>query len=205
MNAVLARLKEMLLGWGCIGLVYDTSNRWQGIGQVLQPGPIDRLIPFDPAGVWLYLSFFLLIPIAYFRCPEHRLPWLRNAFQISALTAGVVFLAWPTTLSYPVDSGSTLSSSLLATLTQVDSMQNCFPSLHMALTVLAVWALHDERRPAKNALFWLWGLGIAFSIIQLRRHLFIDLAAGTALGLAAGGLCRRFFRRPIRIEEGAHP
>lgn len=202
MNSALFRLKQMLLGWGGVGLIYNTADRWQGVGQVLQPGPIDRLIPFDPAGVWLYLSFFLLIPAAYFSCPEKRLIWLRSAFQLAALTAGAIFLAWPTTLSYPADSGGTLSSTLLATLTQVDSVQNCFPSLHMALTVLAVWALHDEQRPAKNALFWLWGLGIAFSIIQLRRHLFIDLLAGVALGLVVGWLCQRFLSFPARPQEG---
>lgn len=202
MNSTLFRLKQMLLGWGCVGLIYNSSDRWQGAGLVLQPGPIDRLIPFDPAGVWLYLSFFLLIPAAYFNCPENRLIWLRSAFQLAALTAGAVFLAWPTTLSYPADPGGTLSSTLLAALTQVDSAQNCFPSLHMALTVLAIQALHDDGRPVKNALFWLWGLGIAFSIIQLRRHLFIDLAAGTGLGLAVGALCRRYLPAAGRLEEG---
>lgn len=203
MNNALFRLKQMLLGWGFVGLIYNTSDRWQGVGSVLQPGLIDQLIPFDSAGVWLYLSFFLLIPAAYLNCPEKRLIWLRNAFQLAALTAGAIFLAWPTTLSYPPDPGGTLSSTLLTALTQVDSVQNCFPSLHMALTVLAVWALHDDQRPVKNALFWLWWLGIAFSIIQLRRHLFIDLAAGTGLGLAAGWLCRRYLSYPARLQEGA--
>jgi len=202
MNSALLRLKQMLLGWGFVGLVYNTSDRWQAAGLVLQPGPIDRLIPFDPAGVWLYLSFFALIPIAYFRCPEYRLIRLRTGFQLAALSAGAVFLAWPTTLSYPADPGGTLSSTLLAGLTWVDSAQNCFPSLHMALTVLAILALHDPRRPAKNAFFWLWGIGIAFSIIQLRRHLFIDLAAGTGLGLAVGWLCRRYLPAAGRLEEG---
>lgn len=203
MNNILFRLKQMLLGWGGVGLIYHTADRWQGLGQVLQPGPIDRLIPFDPAGVWLYLSFFLLIPAAYLSCPEKRLIWLRNAFLLAALSAGAVFLAWPTTLSYPADPGGSLSSTLLAALTQVDSAQNCFPSLHMALTVLAIWALHDAERPAKNALFRLWGLGIAYSIIELRRHLFIDLAAGTGLGLAVGWLCRRYLPAAERLEKGA--
>jgi membrane-associated phospholipid phosphatase len=202
MNSALFRLKQMLLGWGGVGLIYHIADRWQGVGSVLQPGPIDRLIPFDPAGVWLYLSFFLLIPAAYFACPEKRLIWLRSAFLLAALMAGAFFLAWPTTLSYPADPGGTLSSTLLAALSQVDSAQNCFPSLHMALTVLAVWALHDEQRPTKNALFWLWGLGIAFSIIQLRRHLFIDLAAGVALGLLVGWLGQRYLPATGRLEEG---
>jgi len=203
MNNTVFRLRQMLLGWGCVGLIYNSTDRWQAPGTVLQPGAIDRLIPFDPAGVWLYLSFFLLIPLAYLAGPTERLRWLRTAFQLSALAAGAVFMAWPTTLSYPPNDGNSLSSSLLAALTSIDSAQNCFPSLHMALTVLAIWALHDARQPAKNVLFWLWGLAIAFSIIQLRRHLFIDLVSGTGLGLAVGWLCQRFVNPPSRLEEGA--
>jgi len=186
MNNTVFRLRQMLLGWGCVGLLYNSADRWQAPGTVLQPGAIDRLIPFDPSAVWLYLSFFLLIPVAYLACPTERLRWLRTSFQLSALAAGAVFMAWPTTLSYPPNDGNSLSSSLLAALTSIDSAQNCFPSLHMALTVLAVW-----------------GLAIAFSIIHLRRHLFIDLVSGTGLGLAVGWLCHRFVKLPTRLEEGA--
>lgn len=202
MNDIVFRLWQMLLGWGCVGLIYDSADRWQRAGTVLQPGAIDRLIPFDPAGVWLYLSFFLIVPLAYLACPAERLRWLRTSFQLSALTAGAVFMAWPTTLSYPPSQGDSLSSSLLAALSRIDSAQNCFPSLHMALTVLAIWALHDARQPARNAFFWLWGLAIAFSIVQLRRHLCIDMLAGSALGLGIGWLCRLYVAIPARLEEG---
>lgn len=202
MNDALYRLKQLLLGWGCVGLIYNTADRWQAPGSLQEPGPVDGLIPFDPAGIWLYLSFFLLVPLAYFTCPANRLVWLRSTFQGAALAAGAVFLAWPTTLSYPAIPAETLSSVLLAGLTRVDSAQNCFPSLHMALTVLAIQALHDRQRPLKNAALWLWGLGIAFSIIQLRRHLFIDLAAGVGLGLAIGWACRRCLPVAAKLLKG---
>ena len=199
------RLSQMLFGWGFVGLVYNVTDRWQGTGYVLRPGAIDLLIPFDPVGIWLYLSFFLLIPAAYFYCPQARLPWLRSGFQLSALIAGIIFMSFPTTLAYPAAPAGSLSSTLLATLASIDSPQNCFPSLHMALTVLAVGALHDSTRPTKTALLWIWGAGIAFSIIQLRRHLLVDVTAGTGLGLLSGWLCRRYFNFSQRLEEGARP
>lgn len=191
MNPLLFRFRQMLLGWGFVGIVYHLTDRFQGPGQVLEPGFIDHLIPFSPHAVWTYLSFFLIIPFAFLRCPAERLRWLRSSFQVAALAAGTVFLLWPTTLAYPDYSAAGLSSTLLAGLLAVDSAQNCFPSLHMALTVLAILALHDPRRPGRNLLLWAWGGLIGFSILQLRRHLCIDLAAGVALGLTAGWLCRR--------------
>jgi membrane-associated phospholipid phosphatase len=202
MNNALYRLKQMSLGWGSVGLIYYVTDYWQGVGTQLQPGPIDHLISFNPHSIWLYMSFFLIIPTAYLGCSIQRIIWLRAAMQLSALSAGAIFLAWPTTLTYPPNPGSSLSSILLAALTRIDSAQNCFPSLHMALTVLAIWALHDAQRPVKNAMFWLWGLAIAFSIVQLRRHLFIDLLAGTTLGLTIGLLCQRCIPATSGLEEG---
>lgn len=196
------RLRQMLFGWGSVGVVYNLSDRFQGAGQVLEPGFIDRLIPYSPHAVWPYLSFFLIIPLAFLAGPAERLRWLRSAFQVAALAAGAVFMLWPTTLAYPDYSAGGLSGTLLAGLLAVDSPQNCFPSLHMALTTLAILALLDPRRPLRNLLLWAWGALIGLSILQLRRHLAIDLAAGVALGIAAAWLCRRWLA-PTTLTQGA--
>jgi membrane-associated phospholipid phosphatase len=37
----------------------------------------------------------------------------------------------------------------------------------------------------------LWALAIAFSILQLRRHLLVDLASGALLAFLAGWLAQR--------------
>ncbi|HOI51807.1 MAG TPA: hypothetical protein PLN02_05475, partial [Azonexus sp.] len=129
MTSTAFRLRQMLFGWGGVGLVYNLSDRFQGPGLVLEPGFIDRLIPYSPHAVWPYLSFFLIVPLAFLTCPAGRLRWLRSAFQVAALAAGTVFMLWPTTLAYPDYSVSGLSGRLLAGLLAVDSPQNCFPSL----------------------------------------------------------------------------
>lgn len=191
MRMIVYRLWQMLLGWGLVGIVYTLTDRLQSTGTVLPPSAIDRGIPFSPTAIWLYLSFFIIVPLGYLLAPIERVKWLRAAMQLAAVGAGAIYLLWPTTLVYPQDKGDGLSSQLLAALTQVDSLQNCLPSLHMALTVLAVWALSDKQRKVRSALLMVWALAIAFSILQLRRHLLVDLVSGALLAFIAGWVVQR--------------
>ncbi|WP_413528617.1 phosphatase PAP2 family protein [Rahnella inusitata] len=193
------RLLQMLLGWGSVGVVYHLSDAFQRAGIVLMPSVIDRAIPFSPTAIWLYLSFFLIIPLAYLTCPANRLRWLRNSMMLTALLSGVVYMLWPTTLVYPPFTQDTLSGRMLKSLTDIDSPQNCLPSLHMALTVLSVWAVSGENR-WKTAAYVLWCLAIGFSILQLRRHLFVDLLSGATLALGVGALLWRF----MLISQSSH-
>ncbi|QLK60906.1 inositol phosphorylceramide synthase [Enterobacteriaceae bacterium Kacie_13] len=198
------RLWHMLVGWGAVGVVYQLTDAFQKPGIMLVPSYIDRAIPFNPAGIWLYLSFFLIIPLAYLTCPVNRLRWLRNSMMVTALLSGVVYMFWPTTMAYPALTQNTLSGRLLTRLADVDSTQNCLPSLHMALTVLSVWAVSSSNR-WKTGIYVLWSLAIAFSILQLRRHLFVDLISGTALALGVGALLWRLrFVSRSGQKESAH-
>lgn len=70
--------------------------------------------------------------------------------QISALVAGVFYLLWPTTMHYPSFDQMGISAGALNRLIAIDSSQNCFPSLHAALTLLAVWAI-AKREPLADA------------------------------------------------------
>ncbi|WP_422762877.1 phosphatase PAP2 family protein [Pectobacterium zantedeschiae] len=185
-GTMLLRLKALLFGWGSVGVVYQLSAQFQGQGTVLPPSIVDEWIPFSPSAIWLYLSFFIIIPLSYLSCPMTRLAGLRRATQLTALIAGIVYLTFPTTMTYPQVVGDDLSARLLQLLQRIDSPQNCLPSLHIALTVLAVWAMSDSQQKVKTGLYLLWGAAIAFSILQLRRHLFIDLVTGAMLAGMVG-------------------
>lgn len=141
MSNSLLRLKQMLLGWGTVGVIYNFSDYLQGEGYQLTPSIIDNLIAFSPSAVWLYLSFFFIVPLGYLSTPLCHLRWLARSMQISALVAGVFYLLWPTTMHYPSFDQMGISAGALNRLIAIDSSQNCFPSLHAALTLLAVWAI----------------------------------------------------------------
>ncbi len=187
MNPLLyARLRAMLLGWGSVGLAYSLGAALHAPGRVIAETAIDRALPFTPAAVWPYLSFFALVPLAYLACAPHRLRGLQRSMQLCALVCAVCFVLWPTTLDYPALQGDGLSLALLRTLAGSDSSHNCLPSLHGALSLLAVAALWVPGRPLRQLGLLAWGLALAASIVMARRHLALDLGAGIALGIAAG-------------------
>ncbi|MGF6245209.1 hypothetical protein P3T42_006987 [Paraburkholderia sp. GAS38] len=200
---VLARLRFMLLGWGAVGVAYTTGRVLSGTPILLPETALDRLIPFNPAGVWLYLSFFLLVPLAFLTTDAARVPRLARAMQLCAVVSAVIFVLWPTTLHYPPIPSGAAGASLLDGLIASDSAQNCFPSLHGALTLLCVAALCSRRRPVASVLAVLWGFGIGWSVIQTRRHLAIDLGAGMLLGCASGWLVAHLSR--LRDRRATSP
>ncbi|MBC8951406.1 phosphatase PAP2 family protein [Xenorhabdus sp. PB62.4] len=195
------RLLCCLLGWGMVGGVYQLTASYQMKGYdqatILPLSVIDQWIAFSSNGVWLYLSFFLLIPLAYLFCPLSRVRWLMFAMQGCALFSGLIYLLYPTTLDYPLIVGDKIADRVLAYLITIDSAQNCLPSLHASLTVLSVYVLWQKEQKVRRLLWLMWGVLIVFSIIQLRRHLFIDLMAGVLTAVIVGILCQLILRSVV--------
>lgn len=204
MNETCCRLKALLLGWGSVGVVYAATDVLQHAGYKLPPMWVDTLMDFSPSAIWLYLSFFILIPLGYFLTPLSQVKCLMRATQLAALFAGAIYLAWPSTMDYPTVSGEGVSVDMLRLLLAVDSPQNCFPSLHMALTLLMVWGISQRGQWHYTLGTMIWGAAIAVSILQLRRHLFIDLLGGTALALLAGVLAVKITTRRVTQKALRH-
>ena len=195
------RLQQMILGWGPVALVYFSTGYLPSGSTILQENWLDQMIPFSAAAIWLYMAFFVLIPYAYCRMDLKNIQWLRNAMLTSTAIAGVVFIVYPTSLHYPHVQDSGFNERLLALLAWVDTGKNCLPSLHGALTILCVWALLSREKPLQSLLAVIAGIGIFFSIIQLRRHLSTDLSAGILTGLVAGWLCSQPYGRSTTISR----
>ncbi|MCZ9165655.1 phosphatase PAP2 family protein [Escherichia albertii] len=86
----------------------------------------------------------------------------------------------------------------------IDSSQNCFPSLHAALTLLAVWAIAKKDNRWLTLMSVVWAIAIAFSILQLRRHLFIDLVGGALLASGCGWIAARLDMRNKQERKTNH-
>ena len=180
---LLNRIQHLAWSWCTVGFIYGTTRFAPGNQWIIPETTLDKLIPFNPQGIWFYLAFFLYVPLAFLVAPAERVLTLRYAVQISAAISGLVFIFFPTSISYPQTTGDDIHSTALGLLTFIDTRQNCLPSLHAALTFLCLLSLWDWK--AKLRTFFFTGIAcmIGFSIIQLRRHLSIDVAAGLLVGI----------------------
>jgi membrane-associated phospholipid phosphatase len=207
---VRTRLGMMAAGWGAVGLCYSIGRFAPGTAHVLHESALDRLVPFDASMIWLYLSFFLFVPVAYLCALPERLGPLTRAMQCAAVLAGITFVAWPTTLVYPLVPAAATGAAALGALIDVDSTRNCLPSLHGALTLLCMIAMWRRARPWRTGLMCIWGLAIMWSVVAARRHLIVDLGAGLMLGVLCAGLVARLSAKanePAQINPNpeAHP
>ena len=151
---------------------------------------LDRLVPFQPATLGLYLSlwFYVSLPPTLLRARPALFAygWIAGGVAVTGLA---IFLVWPTAM--PVSTGiEWIRYPGFTWLKSVDAAQNACPSLHVAFAVFSgVWLDRILRvMPVGRwvrGLSVLWGLGIVYSPIATRQHVAVDVIAGMALGLLA--------------------
>ena len=159
---------------------------------------LDRLIPFQPGAVYLYLSLWLYVSLAPALLAD-RLELVSYVLAAAALSGigFAVFLFWPTAVPRPGVEWP--QSSAFAFLKSVDASGNACPSMHVAFAVFtAVWFEHllwqmGAGLPVRMC-NWLWCLGILYSTVAIRQHVVIDVLAGAALGAAVAAVSMRLIR-----------
>lgn len=178
------RLTKLCIGWLTAGIIYVLSGFITRAVWIVPETYIDTLIPFDPAGIWLYLAFYIYIPYAFLVADAARVNPMALAFVISAVISGIVFMIIPSSMVYPKVQSDGYSTLILNFVMQTDTPQNCLPSLHGSLLTICTMAIWDERKRIRNVACLLMTLFMYYAIIQVRRHLFIDLVAGIGTGVA---------------------
>lgn len=149
---------------------------------------VDRLVPFQPAMLWPYLSLWLYVGVA---------PGLQRGFwqllayglwMVGLLGAGLaIFYFWPTAV--PPSGIDRTPYPGFAMLEGVDASGNACPSMHVAVAVFTAVRLAAVLREIGAPAWprWLnlaWVALIAWSTVAVRQHVALDVLAGAALGLA---------------------
>jgi membrane-associated phospholipid phosphatase len=145
----------------------------------------DRLIPFTPQALWIYLSIYWLVPIGPFLM-NSRKQILRYAIGVVLIgfIAELVFIAWPTTAPRPAVAGTDMAYRVLTT---VDNPFHAFPSLHAAFSIYsALWGGAVLRDMGKSRwwtlLLWIWAALILYATLATKQHRAVDIFAGSVLG-----------------------
>ena len=176
----------LLAAWG--GLPYQLIQKID-FSKVITVPPIriDYLIPVNFDSVWVYHSWIFL-PIAVGFIIDRwellkRFAW--SMFAVNAVSF-IIFLCVPTAVPRPTDLAD--APLLYLWTIQMDEPTNACPSLHASVTVLstifAVILLGRFRWAwGWRGLTVVWAVGILWSTLATRQHVFIDIAAGGLLGI----------------------
>ncbi|MGV3612204.1 MAG: phosphatase PAP2 family protein [Fluviicola sp.] len=175
------RLCYLVISWLSCGLIYIASGFVKGTNWIIPETPIDQFIPFNPQGIWLYLGFYVYIPYTFITVKESLVKRITFAFVITACISGVLFFCLPSSIVFPAFKNDGLSASLLAFISENDTEQNCFPSMHASLITLCLFANWDRKNWIRTITCTSITLLMYYCIIAVRRHVFIDLAAGIVL------------------------
>jgi len=205
-DARLALWKKVLLAAAASAVnavLYLVPNHVQVTEPTLLPWtPLDAAVPFVPATLWIYVSDYALVASAFLlmRTWGEAKEFARAYFALLVL-GSAVHLAWPTTFpreAFPLV-GEGLTVRVFALLRQIDLPTSCLPSMHVAGSYLAAFALWRHRRGVFT-LYTSWATAVAVSTLTAKQHYAIDVVAGLAL---AAVLWAAFFGAPAQRSRPA--
>ena len=158
---------------------------------------IDRIAPFMPWTFLIYTSDYVLIFLVLILLDkrEHVNSFARMAFGV-LVCCGLFFLFLPTAYPRPLypEVDNILVAGAMKFIAVADNPNNCFPSMHIALTGVSSWAIRFFSRRLHLG-FWLWTLAIYISTLTTKQHYFLDILGGIVVMVAIASLEWRLFER----------
>jgi membrane-associated phospholipid phosphatase len=145
--------------------------------------PLDAAIPFVPAAVWAYVSWY---PSAFllFLAPRDEFRRLSLAVFVAFFVCSVAHLLWPVSIARPaLDGLEGASASVLRALYALDPPVSLFPSFHAAIAPILL-----QLRPGSRALqlgLVVWMAAICVSCVLVKQHYALDVLFGLVVGVIA--------------------
>lgn len=143
--------------------------------------PGETSIPFLPWTFIIYISVFIQGAIILRILPKSMLK------KILPFAGGMVFVALIIFLFFPIEYPRmfyTTTSPLIHLFRLTDGPGNCFPSLHVGITMLLSFCyMLVEESTRKRTLMWIWTTAICVSVLTTKQHYIIDILGGIAISL----------------------
>lgn len=147
--------------------------------------PGEENIPFIAFFIFGYILVYLSVFLLYFIIDDIE-DFRRTAMAYLAVTTihYILFLIFPVRCDMRPDLSGLegISAGVTRFFYFIDKPQNCFPSLHMAYSVLAMlvsWRKHYCMR----VIFAVMAVLVGISVILVKQHYIMDVIAGAAAAL----------------------
>ena len=147
---------------------------------------VDRSIPFVPEFLVIYFGCYVFWAVNYILIARQD---RRSVYQfftgdsISRCVCLVFFLAFPTTNTRPLITGSGLWNQAALWLYSIDAADNLFPSIHC----LVSWFCYLGIRGRKEIPRWYQSVSMVIAILVFastlltKQHVIVDVAGGILL------------------------
>src|SRR3989344_1650059 len=180
----------LLVGLAGISLYIIINRRTPSI--TLEPGPVDKYVPFVPTFVVPYLLLFpfLLFTLIILWPTEYRDAFLLSC-TIAAWTGGLTWFLLPLGIRRPEIVPEGIASHIVAWIYRIDANTTTFPSAHVYFALIAAFFLTDAF-PAFSPLWWILGLLISISTVFVKQHYVVDFVAGSLWAAGSIGLALFF-------------
>lgn len=147
--------------------------------------PIEASIPFVPEFSIVYISLYPLMGFSILLFLKKDFRILFQLLSSEVVIAGLIFLAFPSRISYPPNLDSGGSSHLFRFADTLNLTYNAFPSLHVAFACTIARYYYRRLSPLFAATVVIWTTGIACSTLLLHQHHLLDVFAGAILARIA--------------------
>ena len=141
----------------------------------------ERQVPLTPEFVFIYLTIYptFLLPFLFI----HQKDFFR-LFSFAYITVMcvcyLVYLVYPVSINRPELVVHSFSTWVLGIVYGADRPWNCFPSLHVAMSLLAALTIFEVHR-IRGMLTLLLTFWIAFSTVLIKQHYVLDVVAAMLL------------------------
>jgi membrane-associated phospholipid phosphatase len=182
------KAKKRVLVWSAavFALIYSGLGHFPWTHPAYLPlTDLDRAIPLLPWTLVIYLSdylFILLVLLSLKRAEDFSSAFYRMI--VGMMLSFVIFLFFPTVYPRPLLPADPLWSEVFLFLHFLDQPTNCFPSLHVSMTLIAAASMPPSSRSWRS-LGWIWAFAICLSTLTTKQHYAWDVLGGVVIAWAA--------------------
>ncbi len=138
----------------------------------------DKLLPFTPGMVYVYMSFYVVIVLSVFAVKTEK-DFNR---MITSIMATLIF-TYPFFYFFPAYyppvhfETNNFTTKFLQWCFEADVPNNTFPSLHVGLSFTIAFGIMHFRKKV-GWLYLIWAIAVAFSTVMIRKHFVMDVFGG---------------------------
>lgn len=170
-------------------------------------GVIDSKIPFNiwfiiPYCLWYFLIF--IIPYYLYKKDKDIFTKYFVSYAVCTFIANIIFIIYPTYVDRPTVTGTNILELMTRLVFWVDTpAQNCFPSLHCAVSMLFILYMFECKKCPLylKILTLIISILIMIATLYTKQHVFIDLLSGDILAIVSYIIVNNLKKTKKKVKE----